>query len=192
MSISRWMDKKAVVHIHFSVLIPGLWCSMKQRSIKVIKTHFSKLDNFSVIFRTCVKQADFWLQSLLLFSHSVMSDSLWPHGLQHSRLPCPSQSPAVYSNSCPLLVMPSNNLILCCPLLLLTSVFSSIRVFPVSQLFISGGQSTRVSASVLAMNIQSWFPLGLTGLILQSKGPSIIFSNTIVQKNKFFRAQLSL
>ena len=72
------------------------------------------------------------------------------------------------------LVMPSNHLILCCPLLLLHSVFPSIGFFPVSQFFESGGQSIGVSASasVLPMNIQDWFPLGLTGLILQPKGLS--------------------
>ena len=77
--------------------------------------------------------------------------------------------------------MPSNHLILCCPLLLLLSVFSSIKVFPVSQLFISSGQNNGASASVLAMNIQNWIPLGWTGLSsLQSKGLSRIFSNTTV------------
>ena len=89
------------------------------------------------------------------------------------------------------LVMPSNHFILCCPLLLLSSIFPSIRVFPMSQFFASGGQSTVSSASVsvLPMNI----PLGLTGLIsLQSKGLSRFFSNTIVQKHQFFSAQLSL
>ena len=63
------------------------------------------------------------------FSHSVMSDSLWPHELQHARLPCPSSTPGVYSNSSIELVMPSNHLILCHPLLLLPSIFPSIRVF---------------------------------------------------------------
>ena len=61
------------------------------------------------------------------FSHSVMSDSLWPHGQQHTRLPCPSPTPGACSNSC--LVMPSNHLILYCPLYLLPSIFPSIRVF---------------------------------------------------------------
>ena len=67
------------------------------------------------------------------FSHSAVSDSLWPHGLQYARLPCPSPTPRAYSHSCPLIwwisVMPSNHLILCCPLLLLPSIFPSIRVF---------------------------------------------------------------
>ena len=67
------------------------------------------------------------LFSSVQFSCSVVSDSLQPHGLQHTRPPCPSPTPGVYSNSCPL--MPSNHLILCRPLLLLPSIFPSIRVF---------------------------------------------------------------
>ena len=93
------------------------------------------------------------------------------------------------------LVMPSNHLILCHPLLLLPSIFPSIRSSPMSQLFASGGQSTGAlaSASVLPMNIQDWFPLGLTGLTsLKSKILSRVFSNTTVQKHQFFSAQLSL
>ena len=123
------------------------------------------------------------------FSCSVVSDSIWPQGLQHTRLPCPSPTPRAYSNSCP-----SNHLILCHPLLFLSSTFPSIRVFPMSQFFTSGGQSigVSVSASVLPMTIQGWFPLGLTGLILQSKGLSRVFSNTTVQKHQFFGTQLSL
>ena len=109
------------------------------------------------------------------FSHSVMSNSLPPHGLQHTRPPCPSP------NSQSLLklmsiesVTPSNHLILCHPLLL-PSIFLSIRVFTNEWLFTSGGQSSgaSASASVLPMNIQDLFPLGLTGLIfLLSKGCS--------------------
>ena len=89
-------------------------------------------------------------------------------------------------------VMPSNHLILCCPLLLLPSIFTSIWVFPMSQLFTSGGQSIGASASVLPMHIQDWFSLGLTGWIMQSKGLSRIFSNTTVQKHQYFGTQLSL
>ena len=92
------------------------------------------------------------------------------------------------------LVMPSNRLILCHPLLLLPVVFLSIRVFSMSQLFASGCQSVGVSASasVLPVNIQDWFPLGLTSLIfLQSKGLSRVFSNTTVQEHQFFGTQLS-
>ena len=94
------------------------------------------------------------------------------------------------------LVVPSNHLILCHPLLLPLSIFPSIRVFfEMSQFFISGGQSIGVSAStsVLPMNIQDWFPLGWTGWIsLQSKGHSRVFSNITVQKHQFFGTQVSL
>ena len=92
------------------------------------------------------------------------------------------------------LVMPSNHLVLCQPLLLLPSIFPNIR-FQMSQFFASGGQSIGVSASasVLPMNIQDWFPLGWTGWIsLQSKGLSRVFSNTTAQKHQFFSTQLSL
>ena len=92
-------------------------------------------------------------------------------------------------------VMPSNHLILCRPLLLLLSIFPSIRVFPMSRFFASGGQSIEVSAStsVLPMNIQDWFPLGWTGWIsLMFKELSRVFSNTTVQNHQLFSAQLSL
>ena len=91
-------------------------------------------------------------------------------------------------------VMPSNQLILCCPLLSHLQSFPASGSFQMSQFFPSGDQSIGVSASasVLPMNIQDWFPLGWTGLILQSKGLSRVFSNTIVQKHQFFSAQLSL
>ena len=92
-------------------------------------------------------------------------------------------------------VMPSNHLILCCPLLLLPSIFFSIRSFPVNQFFVSGGQSigTSASASVLPMNIQDWFPLGLKSWIsLQSKGISRVFYNMTVQKHEVLGAQPSL
>ena len=135
------------------------------------------------------------------FSCSVMSDSLWPQGLQHTRLPCPSSTPRVYSNSCPLSQW-------CHPAISssLVPFFSFLQSFPasgsfqMSQFFTSGGQSIGVSASasIFPMNIQDWFPLGLTGLIsLQSKGLSRVFSNTTVQKHpspqhQFFGTQLSL
>ena len=91
------------------------------------------------------------------------------------------------------LVMPSNHLILCCPLLLLPSIFPSIRDFQMSQLFASGDQSIGVSASTSAfpMNIRDWFHLGWTGWILQSKGLSRICSNIRVQKHQFSSAQVS-
>ena len=93
------------------------------------------------------------------------------------------------------LVMPSNHLILCCTLLFLPSIFPSVRVFPNESVFTSGGQSigASTSASVFAMNIQDWFPLGLTGLIsLVSKRLSRVFSSNTIQKHQFFSSQPSL
>ena len=113
-----------------------------------------------------------------------MSDYLWSHGLQHTRLRCPSPIPGACSNSCP-----SSRW--CHPTISSSVVpfssclqsFPASGSFPVSQFFTSGGQSIGASASVLPMNIQGWYPLGLTGLIsLQSKGLSRIFSNTTVEK----------
>ena len=106
-------------------------------------------------------------QSLLLFSHSVVSDSLWPHGLQHARLPCPAPSPGACSNSCSLsqwchpTMSPSVIPFFC------LQTFQVSGSFLISRLFASGGQNigASASASVLLMNIQDWFPLGLTGLM---------------------------
>ena len=138
----------------------------------------------------------FSISSSVQFSHSVVSDSLWPHGPQHARPPCPSPTPGVYPNSCPssrwchttisFSVIPFSS----CP-----QSFPASKSFQMSQLFASGGQSIGVSAStsVLPMNTQDWFPLGWIGWIsLLSKGPSRVFSNTTVQKHQFFCAQLSL
>ena len=128
------------------------------------------------------------------FSCSVVSDSFWPHGLQHTRPPCPSPTLEVYSNSCPLSWF-------CHPTISSSVIpFSRLQSFPasgslqMSQFFASGDQIIGVSAStsVLPMNIQDWFPLGWTGWIfLQSKGLSRVFSNPTVQKHQFFSAQLS-
>ena len=121
-----------------------------------------------------------------------MSGSFWPHGLQHTRLPCPSLSPRVCSNSYPLSQWrhPTNS--------------SSLTPFPpqssptsgsfsMSRPLASGGKSIGASASVLPMNIQGWFSLGLTALIsLQSKGLSRVFCSTTVQKHQFFGVQPSL
>ena len=130
----------------------------------------------------------------LLFSRSVVSDSLQPHGLQIARLPCPPPSPGVCSNSCPLSwwchPTISSSVI---PFSSYLQSFPESGSFPVSQFFASGGQSIGASASVLPMNIQDLFPLGWTGWIsLQSKGLSRIFSNIIVQKRQLFGAQPSL
>ena len=130
----------------------------------------------------------------LKFSHSVMSDSLRPHGLQHTRPPCLSPTPGGYLNSCPLnqWCHPtiSSSVI---PIFKRLQSFPASGSFPMSQLFASGGQSIGVSAwtSVLPMNIQDWSPLGWTDWIsLQSKGLSRVFSNTTGQKYQLFSAQL--
>ena len=130
------------------------------------------------------------------FSHSVVSDSLQPHRLQHTRPPCPSPTPGACSNSCPLSQW-------CHPTISSSVIpfsshlqsFPASGSFPMSHFFPSGGQSIGVSASasVPLMNIQDWFPLGWTAFIsLLSKGLSRVFSNTTVQKHQFFGAQLSL
>ena len=134
------------------------------------------------------------------FSHSVGSNFLCRHGLQHTRLPCPSPTPRAYSNSCPLnrwchptissSVVPFSSCL---------KSFPASGSFPVSQFFTSGGQSIGVSASasVLPMNIQDWFPLGWTGWIsLLSKGLSRVFQHhsseaSILWHSAFFMVQLS-
>ena len=129
---------------------------------------------------------------MLSFSCSVKSNSLQPYRLQHTSLPCPSLPLGVCCNSCPLSQWHHSTISACLPFLLLPSVFPASRSFSMSQLFASGSQSIGASASVLPMNIQSWFPLGLTGLIsLMSTGLSRVFSNTTVQKHQFFCAQPS-
>ena len=133
---------------------------------------------------------------MVQFSHSVLIDFLWSHELQHTRPPCPSPTPGVHPNPCPLSwwyhptisssVVPFSSCL---------QSFPASGSFPMSLFFPSGGQSIRVSASasVLPMNIQDWFPLGLTGLIsLRSRRLSRIFSNTTVQKHQFFSSQPSL
>ena len=134
--------------------------------------------------------------SSVQFSRSVVSDPLRPHGLQHARPPCPSPTPGVHPNSCPLswwchpTISSSAVPFSSCP-----QSFPASGSFQMSQLFAWGGQSTRVSAStsVLPMNTQDWSPLGWTGWIsLQSKGLSRVFSNTTLQKHQFFSTQLSL
>ena len=141
-----------------------------------------------------------WISSIQ-FSPSVMSNSLWPHGLQHTGPPYPAQTPGVYSNSCPLSqwyhpTISSSAIPFCSHF----QSFPATGSFQINQFFTSGGQSIGVlaSASVLPMNIQDWFPLGWTGWIsLLFKGLSRVFSNTTVQKasilqcSAFFIVQLS-
>ena len=129
---------------------------------------------------------DIKIFSSVQFSCSVVSDSLWPHGLQEARPPCPSPTPGLLKLMSIELVMPPNHLILSHPLLLLPSIFPRSGSFQMSQLFTSGGQNIRVSAStsVLPVNIQDWSPLEWTSWIsMQSKGLSRVFSNTTVQKH---------
>ena len=127
---------------------------------------------------------------VLLFSpSSVVLDSLQPHGLEHARVPCPSLSPGVCSNSCPLSqwchpTISSSVTPFSCP-----QSFPASVSFPVSLLFTSGGQmiGASTSASLLQMNIQDWVSLGLTALIsLWSKGLSRVFSSSTVWKHQFF------
>ena len=144
----------------------------------------------------CIQMTHVWIPAPSVqfsFSHSVMSDSLWPHGLQYASPPCPSPTPRVCSDSCPLSRW-------CHPTISSSIVpffsgfqsFLASRSFQMSQLFISDGQGIGVSAwtSVLSMNTKSL--LGWTGWIsLQSKGLSRVFSNTTVQKHQFFGTQPS-
>ena len=148
------------------------------------------IDNWYVYILSCLVQF-----SSVHFSRSVVSDSLQPHELQHTKAPCPSPTPGVHSDSCPSSqwchpaisssVAPFSS----CPQSLPAS-----ESFPMSQPFTWGGRSIVVSASAsgLPMNTQDWSPLEWTGWIsLQSRGPSRVFSNTTVQKHQVFGAQLS-
>ena len=159
-------------------------------------TQFLLYEFWSPIIRCKVKilMTSCWVSSVQ-FSRSVVSGSLQPHELQHARPPCPSPTPGVYSNSCPLSRW-------CHPAISSSVVLFPSRLqsfptsgsFPMSQLFAWGSQSTGVSASasVLLTNTQDWSPSGWTGWIsLQSKGLSRVFPNITVQKHQFFGAQLS-
>ena len=142
-----------------------------------------------------VKDRKAWIAAVQFGSFTQSCPTLRPHGLQHATAVCPSPTPETCSNSCPSSWW--------CHLNISSSVipfsshlqyFPASGSFPMSQFFTSGGQSIRdsASASVLPMNIQDWFPLGLAGLIsMQSRELSRIFSNTTVQKHQFFAAQAS-
>ena len=166
--------KRPITHFHLS--FANAWGHISQHVTKC----FYKL----ALLRTFSVQ----------FSHSVMSNSLWPHGLQHARLPCPSTTPRSCSNSCPLRWWCYLTIIFCYPLLLLASNFPSIRVFSNESVLpirwpkywsfnfsIQWICSTVNAYSVLPMNIQDWLPSGWTDLIsLLPKGLSRVFSNTTV------------
>ena len=161
-----------------------IWATVSSRSCFYwLYTAFPSLATKNVI--NFISVLTIWLS--IKFSRSIMSDSLQPHEPQHTRPPCPSPTPGVYTNSYPLSQW-------CHPTISfsVTPFSSHLQSFPVSgsfpmsQFFISGGQGIAVSASasVLPMNIQDWFPLWWTGWIsLQSKGLSRVFSNTTVQKH---------
>ena len=162
---------------------------LSQLSIHPHAFSSSRQPSDCAIQRECLRYRSAQMSSVQ-FSRSVVSDSLQPHELQHTRPACPSPNPGVYLNSCPSSrwchpaisssVVPFSS----CPQSLPES-----GSFPMSQLFSWGGQSIGVSASasVLPMNTQDWSPLGWTAWIsLQSKGLSRVFSNTTVQKHQFF------
>ena len=215
--VSHLYSSLSIWFIHFSEEgFPLILCSMGKipstapRLICYQSSYFEKLIYFSSEFISprkdwliqfghkptfAINQLQSGWHASVQFSRSVMSDFLWPHGLQHVRLPYPSPTHEACSNSCPTShwchptisssVIPFSSYLQSC---LASGSFSR------SQFFASGGQSIGVSASasVLPMNIQNWFPLGWTDWIsLQSKRLSRVFSNTTVQKHQFFGAQLS-
>ena len=177
------------VYLISTYLCDILWY-MSQIKATTLKRNISRLTlaiGIGVIF--------FCYFSSVQFSHSVVSNSLWPHESQHARPPCPSPTLGAYPNSRPSsrwhhpAISSSVILFSSCP-----QSFPASGSFPMSQLFARGGQSIGVSASasVLPMNTQDLSPLGWTGWIsLQSKGLSRVFSNTRVQKHQFFSTQPS-
>ena len=168
---------------------------------KVIFLFFRFLDSFISFYRlfggAWIPRSEYSSLESVQFSRSVVFDSLRPHGLQHSRLPCPSLTPGAWSNSCPLNrwchpTISSSSVI---PFFFCFQSFPASGFFPMSPFFASGDQSIAASASVsvLPMNVQDWFNLGLNGVMsLLSKGLSRVFSNTTGQQHQFFGAQLSL
>ena len=180
----------------FSVPQSGIEPRPLQWKPRMLTTMPSR-NSLNIVFCThCYSIIQWQIHQSVQFSCSVVSDSA-------TLCTTACQASLTFTNSWSLLklmsvesVMPSNHLkILCCPPLLLPSIFPNIRVFQMSQLFASGGRSTGVSAStsVLPMNIQNSSPLGWIGWIsLQSKGLSRVFSNTTVQRHQFFGTQLSL
>ena len=183
---------------------------MREEVLNICYFHLISCRNQDNIFNECfayvtkntvVYMSIFYISSVQSLSRVWLFAPCTPsphlrHGLEHARLPCPSPTPAAYSNSCPLSQW-------CYPTILSSDVPFSSRLqsfpapgsFQMSHFFAASGQSIGVSASasVLPMNSQDWFPLGWTGWIsLLSKGLSRVFSNTILQKHRFFGAQLSL
>ena len=172
MLVSGVQQCESVISIHMS---PPSWTSLSPTT----PSHPSRLSKSTSL------SSLYYTASPHCCCCSVMFNSLWPHGLQHTRLPCPSLSPWVCSNSCPLsqwchpTITPS--------LISFSSYLQSFpasRSFPMSWHIASGGQSIGALASVLPMNIHGWFPLGLTSLIsLLSKGLSRVFSSTSLKES---------
>ena len=139
------------------------WTLFKKEKYSV--RYFAKSKQYMLLITVCI----FSKITLLLFSHPVVSNTLQLHGLQHTGLPCPSLSPGVPSNLCPL--SQSCHTTVSFSVMPCLQSFTASESFPNCWLTLSGGQSIRASASVFPMNIQCWFPLGLICLIsLQSKG----------------------
>ena len=175
----------------------GCYTKVKEASHgKSVRFHFYEVSkqnlNLTSVGLSTIYKGYF---SSIQFSCSVMSDSLWPHELQHARPPCPSQTPGVFQTNVHWVsdeIQPSHPLLSPSPPAFNLSqhqgLFKGVRSSrQVAKVLVSA------SASVLPMNIQDWFPLEWTGWIsLQSKGLSRVFSNTTVQKHQFFSAQLSL
>ena len=162
---------------------------MKKNHFPVlIHCHFVKIKSLSIyLLFICI------FSSIQSFSHVRLFATPWATARQASLMPRITNSWSLFRLLSVESVMPSNHLILCCPLLLPPSILPASGSFQMSQFFTSGGQSIGVSASasVLPMNIQDWSPLGWTGWIsLQSKGLSRLFSNTTVQKHQLLGAQL--
>ena len=161
---------KHIPDVHVYVLYPHIWekkflmYETGNHSMLVSKlwNYEEKIKHFNIR-----KATHKYVKVSVQFSRWAVSDSLWPHGLQHAKPPCPSPIPRVYSNSCPLSRWCHQTISSCYPLLLPPSTFPSIRVFSNESVSASVGQSIWVSASASAsvLPIQDWFPLGLSGLI---------------------------
>ena len=165
----------------------GIWCSLEKAFN--LSVHVGIYFQNKIFGVSGVENRGMGVIVSVQFSCSVVSDSLRPHELQHARPPCPS-TPGAYTNSCPSCwwchPAISSSVI---PFSSCLRSFPASRSFPMSRLFASGSQSIGASASVLPMNIQNWFPWGLTGLFsLQSKGLLRVFPSTIVRRHQFFGA----
>ena len=187
------------IQVWFHLGLTGLIFLLSKELSRVFSSQFNSINSLvlNVQQSNLPSIQDYWKShQSSQFSCSVVSDSvLWPHRLKNTRPPCPSPTPGVYSNSCPLSQWcHPNHLLLCRPLLLLPSIVPRIRAFSnKSVLHIRWKKYGSFSSSVLPMNSQDWFPLGWTVWIsLKSKGLSRVFSNTTVQKHQFFGTQLSL